>query len=188
MRKQYVCHKWISQREKGKPRTRRISRRVSSDLRALRVAMAKADRSDSYRVKKIKRRERVIFKYSSMTTTMTTALTHHWTIIIMSRDRVVRFGPENIKFNTSSVADEPGREYMAEASRVFTSSVEKMCVSQCVPNANDVTVFITTTSPFAGLKLSTNESYSLNITTDDCTRIVFNLNNFNNNNNNNNAI
>lgn len=92
----------------------------------------------------------------------------------------MRFGHGNIKFNTSLVADEPGREYMAEASQVFMTSVEKMCVPQCVPNANDVTVFITTTSPFASLKLSTNESYSLNITTDDCTWIMFNIN-YNNN-------
>lgn len=93
------------------------------------------------------------------------------------RDLVVRFGPDNIKFNTSSVADEPGREYMAEVSQVFVSSVKKMCEPQCVPNANDVIVSITTTSLFTSLKLSTNESYSLNITTDDCMRIMFDLNN-----------
>lgn len=103
---------------------------------------------------------------------------YHWTRLLF-RDRMVRFGPENIKFNTSAVVDEPGREYMAEASEVFMSSVKKMCTPQCVPNANDVTVFITTTSPFAGLKLSTNESYSLNITTDDCMRIIFDINNNN---------
>lgn len=83
----------------------------------------------------------------------------------MCRDPVIEFGLENVTFNTSSVADNPGKEYMTEVSLVFISSLKKLCGSQCSPNANNLTVHITTIAPFAGLKWSTNESYSLNIST-----------------------
>jgi len=45
------------------------------------------------------------------------------------------------------------------------SSLKNLCKPQCVPNTNDLTIFINTTTPFTNLKWSTNESYSLNIST-----------------------
>ncbi|XP_027837805.2 chitooligosaccharidolytic beta-N-acetylglucosaminidase-like isoform X2 [Aphis gossypii] len=88
------------------------------------------------------------------------------TIMTTIKNPVVKFGLENIVFNSSSVADEFGKQYMAEASEVLMSSLRTICKPRCVPNDNNLTVFITTTAPFTNIKWSTNESYELNISTD----------------------
>jgi len=85
--------------------------------------------------------------------------------IFFTRNSVTEFGLNNVKFNTSSVADDLGKEYIAEASQVLMSSLKNLCKPQCVPNTNDLIIFINTTTPFTNLKWSTNESYSLNIST-----------------------
>lgn len=82
------------------------------------------------------------------------------------RNSVIRFGLDNVKLNASSVADELGKEYMTDAFRVFTSSLEKLCEPGCVPIANDLTVFVATTAPFTNLKWRTDESYRLTVSTD----------------------
>jgi len=92
----------------------------------------------------------------------------------MCRDPVIKFGLDNVVFNLSSVADELGKQYMVEASQVLTSSLKKICEPRCIPNDNNLTVFITTATPFANIKLSTNESYELNISTNNCkTRVCY---------------
>jgi len=89
-------------------------------------------------------------------------------LITICRDPVIKFGLDNIVFNISSVADELGKQYMAEVSQVLMSSLKKICEPRCIPNDNNLTVFITTATPFTSIKLSTNESYELNIFTNNC--------------------
>lgn len=50
------------------------------------------------------------------------------------------------------------------------SSLKNLCKPDCIPNTNYLTIFINTTTPFANLKWSTNESYYLNIST-NCKRV-----------------
>jgi len=76
---------------------------------------------------------------------------------------VIKFGLDNVVFNLTSVADELGKQYMVEASEVLISSLRKICEPRCIPNDNNLTVFITTDTPFTNIKLSTDESYELNI-------------------------
>lgn len=90
----------------------------------------------------------------------------------MCRDPVTKFGLDNVVFNLSSVADELGKQYMVEVSQVLMSSLRKMCEPRCIPNDNNLTVFITTATPFTNIKLSTNESYELNIFTNNCKKRV----------------
>lgn len=82
------------------------------------------------------------------------------------RESVIQFGLDNVSINMSSVADEIGKSYMTEVSQVLMSSLKKLCEPNCTSNGNHLTVFVTTIDPFADLKLSTNESYGLNISTD----------------------
>jgi len=83
---------------------------------------------------------------------------------------VIKFGLDNVVFNLTSVADELGKQYMVEASEVLMSSLRKICEPQCIPNDNNLTVFIITDTPFTSIKLSTDESYELNIFTKCKTR------------------
>jgi hexosaminidase len=87
---------------------------------------------------------------------------------------VIKFGLHNVVFNLSSVADELGKQYMTEASQVLMSSLKTICSPQCIPNDNNLTVFITTTTPFTNIKWSTNESYELNIST-NCKTIIYSV-------------
>jgi hypothetical protein len=66
------------------------------------------------------------------------------------------------------VTDELGKKYIAEVSQVFMLSLKKLCEPQCIPRTNNLTIFVTTTTPFANLKWSTNESYDLHVSTDHC--------------------
>lgn len=91
------------------------------------------------------------------------------------KDPVIKFGLDNVVFNVSSVADELGKQYMAEVSQVLMSSLRKICEPRCIPNDNNLTVFITTATPFTNIKLSTNESYELNVFTDNLTQITANI-------------
>jgi len=88
-------------------------------------------------------------------------------LITMCRDPVIKFGLDNVVFNVSSVADELGKQYMVEVSQVLMSSLRKICEPRSIPNDNNLTVFITTATPFTNIKLSTNESYELNVFTDN---------------------
>lgn len=73
----------------------------------------------------------------------------------------------NVVFIPPSVADVRSMEYMAEASQVFMSSLEKICRFRCVPNLNMLAIFVTTVDAFENLKWSTNESYDLRISNDN---------------------
>ncbi|KAE9524629.1 hypothetical protein AGLY_014679 [Aphis glycines] len=79
---------------------------------------------------------------------------------------VIEFGIDNVKFDTSKMADQLSREYMSEASQVFISSLKKLCIPNCVSNAITPIISITTSNPFDYIKLTTNESYSLKINTE----------------------
>lgn len=79
---------------------------------------------------------------------------------------IIEFGLGNIKFDTSSVADQFSKEYIVEASQVFTSSIEKLCTPNCVYNPTSLVVSISTTTPFDYMKLTTDEMYNLQITTE----------------------
>uniref|UniRef100_A0A2H8U0P4 Beta-hexosaminidase n=1 Tax=Melanaphis sacchari TaxID=742174 RepID=A0A2H8U0P4_9HEMI len=87
------------------------------------------------------------------------------TIMTTIKNSVIEFGLDNVVFNLSSVVDELGKQYMDEVSQVLMSSLRAICNPRCTPNDNNLTVFITTTTPFTNIKWSTNESYELNIST-----------------------
>jgi len=89
------------------------------------------------------------------------------------RDPVFTFGLDNVVFNVSSVADELGKQYIVEASQVLMSSLRKICEPRCIPKDNNLTVFITTSTPFTNIKLSTDESYEINIFTNCKTRVCY---------------
>lgn len=82
------------------------------------------------------------------------------------RKSIREFGIENIKFDTSLVADQPSKEYLAEVSQVFTDSLNKLCVPNCVSYSTPLIVSINTTTPFDYIKLTTDESYNLRTTTE----------------------
>lgn len=71
-------------------------------------------------------------------------------------------------FNTSLVADELGKEYIAEVSQVFMLSLKKLCEPYCIPRTNNLIIFVITKSPFTSLKWSTDESYDLSVSTNYC--------------------
>uniref|UniRef100_A0A2S2QN92 beta-N-acetylhexosaminidase n=1 Tax=Sipha flava TaxID=143950 RepID=A0A2S2QN92_9HEMI len=79
---------------------------------------------------------------------------------------VIEFSVDNIKFDTSSVADQLGKEYMTEVSQVFISSLKKLCIPNCVSYDNTPIISISTSTPFGYIKLTTNESYNLKISTE----------------------
>lgn len=82
------------------------------------------------------------------------------------RKSVIEFGLDNIKFDTSSVTDQLSKNYFIEVSEVFKSSLKKLCIPNCVPYENTPIISLSTSSPFGYIKLTTNESYSLKITTE----------------------
>lgn len=87
-------------------------------------------------------------------------------ICLLNRKSILEFGLDNIKFDTSLMADQRSKEYMTEASQVFLSSLKKLCVPNCISYTNSVAISIRTSSPFDNIKLTTNESYNLKITTE----------------------
>ncbi|XP_025201242.1 chitooligosaccharidolytic beta-N-acetylglucosaminidase-like isoform X2 [Melanaphis sacchari] len=88
------------------------------------------------------------------------------TVNTIIRKSVVEFGLDNVKFDTSKMADQLSKEYMSEASQVFISSLKKLCVPNCVSYATTPIIYISTSDPFDYIKLITNESYNLKINTD----------------------
>lgn len=70
------------------------------------------------------------------------------------------------------MADNLGKEYMLEVNLVLMYSLKKLCDPQCSANANNLAIHVTTITPFTSLKWSTNESYSLSIST-DCKTIFY---------------
>lgn len=82
------------------------------------------------------------------------------------RKSVIEFGFDNIKFDTSSVTDQLSKNYFIEVSQVFKSSLKKLCIPNCVPHENTPVISLSTSSPFSYIKLTTNESYNLKITTE----------------------
>lgn len=82
------------------------------------------------------------------------------------RKSVIEFGLDNVKFDISSVTDQLSKNYFNEVSQVFKSSLKKLCIPNCVPYDNTPIIYISTSSPFDYIKLTTNESYNLKITTE----------------------
>lgn len=62
--------------------------------------------------------------------------------------------------------DQLSKEYMTEASQVFISSIKKLCVPNCVSSPTIIVISISTSTPFDYIKLTTDESYLLKITTE----------------------
>jgi len=54
---------------------------------------------------------------------------------------------------------------MTEASQVFISSLKKHCIPNCVSYTTKTIISIITSTPFEYIKLTTDESYYLKITT-----------------------
>ncbi|XP_060834731.1 chitooligosaccharidolytic beta-N-acetylglucosaminidase-like isoform X2 [Rhopalosiphum padi] len=79
------------------------------------------------------------------------------------RHSVIEFGLDNVKFDTSKMADQLSKEYMSEASQVFILSLKKLCVPNCVSYTNTPIISISTSNLFDHIKLTTDESYSLKI-------------------------
>lgn len=87
-------------------------------------------------------------------------------LVLYNRKSVIEFSVDNVKFDTSSVVDHLGKEYMTEVSQVFISSLKKLCIPNCVSYDNNPIISISTSTPFGYIKLTTNESYNLKITTE----------------------
>lgn len=87
-------------------------------------------------------------------------------LVLCNRKSVIEFGVENVKFDITSVADQLGKEYITEVSQVFSSSLKKLCIPNCVSYDNSPIISISTSTPFGYIKLTTNESYNLKITTE----------------------
>lgn len=95
-------------------------------------------------------------------------------VYIYCRKSIVEFGLDNVKFDTSSVTDQLSKDYFTEVFQVFKSSLEKLCIPNCVPYDNTPIITISTNSPFDYIKLTTNESYNLKITTEGMWLFILN--------------
>lgn len=84
---------------------------------------------------------------------------------IFNRKSVREIGLDNIKFNLSGLSDSLSKQYFTEVSQVFFSSVKKLCKPRCVSTSYGPIIYIETMASFDYLKLNTDESYQLNITT-----------------------
>lgn len=87
-------------------------------------------------------------------------------LVLFNRKSVIEFDVDNVKFDTSLIADQLGKEYMTEVTQVFLSSLKKLCTPYCVSYDNIPIISISTSTQFGYIKLTTNESYDLKITTE----------------------
>lgn len=87
----------------------------------------------------------------------------HFVII---RKSIVEFDLDSVKFDTSRIVDQNSKEYMNEASQVFMSSLKKLCTPNCVSCGTAPVISISTSTPFDYIKLTTDESYVLIISTE----------------------
>lgn len=79
---------------------------------------------------------------------------------------IVEFDLDGVKFDTSSMVDQNSKEYMNEASQVFMSSLKNLCTPNCVSYGTAPVISISTNTPFDYIKLTTDESYVLIISTE----------------------
>lgn len=147
-------HKRISKRGNAELRNRLVFGRLPFDLWPIWDIMAETNHHDNNKVLNALYEIRK-YKINSCN------------IHIYIRKSVIEFGMNSIVFEPPSVADERSVRYMAEASRVFMSSLEKLCMFRCVPSINVLIISVTTVDAFENLKWSTNESYELRISNND---------------------